>query len=96
MDTPLANPDIDDFIFDTENEAKFAAHGISARQVWDLLEHKYNLKRNRKGRRGLYLIIGRDESGNCIAVPIEATADTGIWRPISAWPCKSSEVAPSL
>jgi hypothetical protein len=47
--------------------------------------------RNRKGRTGSHLFIGSDRSGRCIAAAVVATGHAGVWRPISAWPCKPHE-----
>lgn len=79
------------FLFDDENEDKFAGHGLSPVQVAQILENEHVLLRNRKRRRARYLIIGRDHGGTCIAVPIELTPYPTIWRPITAWRCKDSE-----
>jgi hypothetical protein len=81
------------FAFDDQNEAKFAAHGISARQVFQVLGNEHIILRNRKERRGSYLVIGRDDGGQCLAIPVTATADRTVWRPITAWPCKGVEEA---
>lgn len=86
-------PQIVGFDYDDENEEKFGRHGITARQVDQLLDEEYVVVRNRKDRRGLYLVIGKDHGGKCIAVPIEATRDPRRWRPITAWPCKDHERA---
>ena len=89
----MSSPGIDAFLFDDENEEKGAAHGLSLRQVSEILENIHLILRNRKRRRGLYLVIGRDNSGICIAVPVEATHRATLWRPITAWPCKPQERA---
>lgn len=86
---------IDVYVFeiDEENTEKFWKHGIRAAQVLDVLDGPKVVHRNRKGRRGSHLVIGRDLSGNCLAMPIEATIDPFVWRPITAWYCKPSERA---
>jgi hypothetical protein len=83
--------DVFAFVIDDENAEKFWAHGITERQVLDLLDGSIAIYRNRQGRRASHLIIGRDRSGMCLAVPIEPTHDPVVWRPITAWPCKDSE-----
>jgi uncharacterized DUF497 family protein len=82
---------IDTFLFDDENEDEITIHGLSIRQVVEILENTSITLPNRKRRRGQYLIIGRDNGGTCIAVPIELTNKIGVWRPITAWPCKKGE-----
>ena len=82
---------IETFLFDDENEDKIIAHGLSVRRVFQVLDNLYLMIPNRKGRKGLYLIIGRDNGGKCISIPIERTKINGLWRPITAWTCKKGE-----
>jgi uncharacterized DUF497 family protein len=83
---------VDDFLFDDDNAEKFARHGLAERQVRQVLKNSPRLIiPNRQGRRADYLIIGRDNGGQCITIPIEPTADPRIWQPVTAWPCKVSE-----
>jgi hypothetical protein len=88
----MSSPQIDTFLIDDINESKFASHGLSVRQIIQVLENTYIIVPNRKYRRGLYLVIGRDNGGSFISIPIEDTSDANIWRPITAWPCKKSEI----
>jgi hypothetical protein len=87
----MSSPRIDTFLFDDENEDEIIAHRLSVYRVLQVLDNIHVTLPNRKGRRGLYLIIGRDNGGTCISVPIERTNRVGIWRPITAWPCKKGE-----
>lgn len=89
----MSSPLIEEFLINEVNEEKINSHGLSIRQVVEVLENKHIVIRNRKHRRGLYLIIGTDNSGNCIAIPVERTYDPRLWRPITAWFCKGSEQA---
>jgi uncharacterized DUF497 family protein len=84
-------PPIHGFAIDDENREKLEAHGISARQVLQLLDNKHEVVRNRRKRRAQFLVLGHDHGGACICVPIEATADPAIWRPVTAWYCKEHE-----
>ncbi len=89
----MSSPEIADFLFDEDNEEKLAAHGLSALQVLQILENSHMVIPNRRGGRGLYLVVGRDNGGSCIAIPVEATHVVDLWRPITAWRCKASELA---
>lgn len=85
-------------VIDEVNEDKFWGDGgsnrrLTADQVLQVLEHPFVIVRNRKERRALYLLVGRDSSGTCIAIPIEPTYDPVVWRPITAWRCKEAEKA---
>ena len=83
---------ITEFLIDDENELKFASHGLAAAQVDQVLDNPYLVARNRRERRASHLVIGKDHGGQCIAVPIEPTHIIDLWRPITAWPCKASEL----
>lgn len=80
-----------DFLFDDENEEKLWAHGLTLFSLLEVLEHPHMIRRNRKDRRGLYLVVGRDARGRCIAIPVEPTHVSTTWRPVTAWICKRSE-----
>lgn len=82
---------VDDFVFDDENEEEMAAHGISPDHVLQVLLTPYSVRKNRKGRRASHLLVGRDLQGQCIAVPVEPTYARGLWRPVTAWFCKGHE-----
>jgi len=87
----MSSPVIEGFIIDDLNERKISSHGLSVRQIIQVLENKHVVIPNRKHRKGLYLVIGMDNGGNCIAIPVEPTYDSKLWRPITSWPCKNSE-----
>ena len=80
-----------EFLIDDENEAKFAEHGLTSRQIVQVLDSPHLIVKNRRRRRASHLIIGRDHGGRCAAIPIEPTHEVTIWRPVTAWPCKASE-----
>jgi uncharacterized DUF497 family protein len=89
----MSSPLVYGFQFDDENCSKIEEHGLSVEQVEQVLGHRHLVVRNRKERRARYLILGRDDVGTCIAVPVEAKADEVIWRPVTAWRCKPAEVS---
>ncbi len=86
-----SSPNIADFSFDDLNEDEIAEHGLSPQQLFEVLDAPHTLKRNRRERRATHLVIGRDRQGQCIAIPIEPTADRTVWRPVTAWYCKPHE-----
>lgn len=86
-------PLITDFVIDDENTDKMSGHGIVPEQVRQVLDNRPAVVVNRKERRGLYQVIGRDNGGACITIPVEPTSDPEAWRPITAWYCKGSEEA---
>jgi hypothetical protein len=89
----MSSVEISGFLHDDENEDKYWDHGIVPEQIDDILANPHVIRRNRRNRRAPYMVVGVDRSGKCIAVPIEATYDPFIWRPVTAWYCKDSEAA---
>jgi hypothetical protein len=85
--------DITDFDITDRAEAKFWAHGIDTAQVLAVLDHPWTVIRNRPNRVAPYVFLGLDYQGRCLAIPIVPTDDPLIWRPITAWYCKPSEIA---
>lgn len=73
--------------------AKFWAHGIRTDEVEAVLEHRWVVTRNRAGHAAPFLLIGQDNQGRCLTIPIFPTADPLVWRPVTAWPCKPGELA---
>jgi hypothetical protein len=87
----MSMPDVADFLFDHENEEEMAAHGLTPRRVIQVLENKHIVVPNRRRRRAQYLIVGRDNGGASITIPIQPTGDPLVWRPVTAWPSKDHE-----
>ena len=88
----MAGPSFQDFAFDDDNDSKFAEHGLTTAQVADALYiYEFTVRRNRRRRTGLYLLIGRNMSGVCVAIPVQPWGNPVVWRPVTAWPCKPAE-----
>lgn len=78
-------PRIADFVIDDENADKAWRHGIRPGQLLQVLDNRPGIVVNRRNRRGLYKVIGRDDGGACITIPVEPTGNPEVWRPITAW-----------
>ena len=89
----MSTPSIEDFLFDDDNEEKIGRHGLTALQLHQVLDNDHVVVPNRRLRRGLYLVVGRDDGGAIITIPIEPTHDPLLWRPITAWPSTKHEAA---
>jgi hypothetical protein len=72
---------------------KLWGHGLRPAQVWSVLNRRWVAVRNRPDRAAPYLLIGRDDQGRCLAMPIVPTDDPLVWRVITGWYCKRSEAA---
>jgi hypothetical protein len=89
----MARFDIADLVITDTADDKFRVHGIAVKQVRSVLSRRWVVIRNRAERAAPYVLIGRDEQGRCLAIPIVPTDDQMVWRPITAWYCKPSEAA---
>ena len=74
-----------------EAEAHIAEHGVTPREVNQMVENPHIIVRNRKRRRAPVLLIGRTHGGRVLSVPLAKTRDPGIWRPITAFPATEAQ-----
>jgi len=90
----MSSPIITAFIIDDENQDKFAFHGLSDNQVVQLLENDNVVLPNRRAdiHKATHVLIGRDNGGAPIFIPIEPTYDPELWRPVTAWPATGWEL----
>jgi hypothetical protein len=66
----VRKPIIEKLVFDDDNEGKVDQHHLVPAQVLEAFADAAGvIVRNRRGRRASHLIIGRDRSGRCLAVP---------------------------
>jgi hypothetical protein len=72
---------------------KIWLHGIIPEQIQHVLFGRTVIVRNRSRRAAPHALIGRDEQGRCLSIPIAPTDDPSIWRVVTAWYCKLSEAA---
>ena len=79
---------ITEFLIDDTNEDEFAKHGLSQVQVLQVLENPHIVGRNRRTdiHRATHLVIGRDNGGSPVTIPIEPNHLPNLWRPVTAWP----------
>jgi hypothetical protein len=82
-----------ELVFTDTGEDKLWYHGITTDQAQSVLLGSVVVTRNRAGRSAPYVLIGRDEHGRCLTLPIVPTDQWGVWRVITGWPCEPSEAA---
>ena len=88
----MSMPRVLELVFDDLNTGKMARHGIRARQLLQVLDNHPWIGPNRRNRRAPFVIIGLDNGGKCITIPIEPTpGDTTTWRPVTAHPCRKAD-----
>lgn len=72
---------------------KMWEHRIISDQIDAVLPGRSIIVRNRRNRAAPYVLIGRDDQGRCLTIPIVPTEDPLVWRAITAWYCKPSDAA---
>lgn len=87
----MSTPRVSALVFDDSNEEKALAHGVTKRQMLQVLDNNPWIGPNRKDRRAPFVMIGLDDGGKCITVPLEPTGDATIWRPVTAHGCKKAD-----
>jgi hypothetical protein len=83
---------IDDLEFDEYNEREMAAHGVTVREVLQVLECGFRILRNKKDGAD-YLMVGKTLGGRWLTIPITPTGKPGVWRPATAFPSRSRDRA---
>jgi hypothetical protein len=89
----MARIEIANLLIDENVEEKFWRHGLTPIQVRSVLDNWWIVTHNRKDRAASHVLIGRDDQGQCLAIPVVRTDDPVVWRPITAWRCKPREAA---
>lgn len=88
-----SQPPVYEFTFDADNQDKIARHGLTAAQVDQVLDNDRIIIRNRAGKRATHVVIGLDNGGACITIPVEPTRDPEVWRPVTAFVSDPEEKA---
>ena len=82
---------IDDLDFDQYNESEMAAHGVTVREVLQVLDRGFRIKRNKAASSTPYLMVGRTYGGRWLTIPIAPTNLPGVWRPATAFPSRPND-----
>jgi hypothetical protein len=77
--------DVQALVFDDENEAKFAQHRVTAREVQEVFDKWPKYYVNDSARRASHVMLGPTRKGRMLVVPIEKWDDEGLWRPVPAF-----------
>jgi uncharacterized DUF497 family protein len=90
----LSHPGHADWLeIDEENEEHVTAHGISPAELMQVFDGDPLWARNKKGRAGLWLMIGRTRGGRAIVAAVVYDQHRQSVRPITARDCERHEVA---
>jgi len=72
-------------IWDEQNEEHIAKHGVTPREVNQMVENPHIFVRNRRHRRGQLLMIGSTHGGRVLTVALAKAKSKDAWRPTTAY-----------
>lgn len=78
-------------LWDETNERHLAKHGVSVREIAQMLSNPHVIVQNRKQRGTRHLLIGSTHGGRILTVPLAPTADPCTWRPVTAFPATKAQ-----
>ena len=85
-------PRVDELEFDEHNEEELVRHGIDVLRAYAVVAFQPLFVRNKRGRAAAYKVIGPDNGGTMLTIPIALTAVPGRWRPVTGWASTKGEV----
>lgn len=77
--------------FDDYNEEELARHDIKPREVMEILQNRYTVRRNKKARAGNRQLIGETNGGRVLTIILAETLVAGRWRPVTGWEATEPE-----
>ncbi len=83
--------DVLELEFDERNTEEIARHGVTAREVEQVLYGEPKFFRNKKRHAAPTIMVGLTRGGRLLTVPIAPTAIEGIWRPATAFDSSAYE-----
>lgn len=85
--------EIDTIEVDDDNESEMNRHGVSVREVLQVVDGDFEVLRNAKAHDAPYLMIGATLAGRWLTIPITPTGQPGVWRPATAFPARQADRA---
>lgn len=82
---------ISELEFDDYNIDELARHRIRPREVLQLLQNAFTVRRNRRGRSGQRQLIGRTDGGRILTIILAETPVPERWRPVTGWDSTDAE-----
>lgn len=81
----MAKHRVSALILDEHNLAEMARHGVSAAEVVQVIANRHVTAPNRRGEERSILLIGENDGGRVLTIPLAPTDDPTTWRPATAF-----------
>ena len=72
-------------VIDERNLTEMRRHGVSPREIEQVVSNRHITTPNPRGELGSILLIGETDGGRLLTVPLAPTADPTTWRPATAF-----------
>ena len=82
-----------DLQLDDGNATEMVRHGVTEREVRQVLDGRPVFARNKKHHAATILMIGPTNGGRLLTVPLAPTKTDGLWRPATAFESSAREIA---
>jgi len=86
-------PRIFELQIDDWNADEAARHGVSERELRQVLDNAPVFISNKKGHRAPIVMIGPTFGGRLLTVPLSPTDIETVWRPATAWDSSAGEAS---
>ncbi len=85
--------DAEGFDWDEDNQDELWDHNIRPWEVEQVFQNRPVWARNKKGRRGDYLMVGKTDGGRKLTIPVKPNAATKKLRPITGWESSQADLS---
>jgi hypothetical protein len=82
-----------DLQIDDWNADEAARHGVSEREIRQVLDGEPVFLPNKRGHRASIIMIGPTYGGRMLTIPLAPTDVEEVWRPATAWNSSPGECA---
>jgi uncharacterized DUF497 family protein len=73
------------FEWDEDNERELARHHITPYEVEQVLDNEPTWARNKRGRAGDWIMVGRTNGGRILTIVVKLNAAADTVRPVTGW-----------
>jgi uncharacterized DUF497 family protein len=80
-----------DVEWDEGNESELARHHITPMEVHQVLDSEPIWARNRAGRAGTHIVVGRTYGGRMLTIVVQLKDEGEVLRPIPGWDSSPGE-----
>jgi uncharacterized DUF497 family protein len=81
---------VESFVFDETNRPKLKIHGVTIREIYEVLDDDPKPMRNHSVG-APWILIGLTVAGRFLTLPLDSTGEEGVWRPRTGYDSSKKE-----